>query len=964
MAPDSANTRDQDRSTTSTTTKTPTSHYTMKTSTRPTMSSSHSIHSHHSRHSQSNSQNFRVNRSTTTPMTSPRMPHSVGQPYPPGNKLSPAVPSDVRSPSPNYFGLNVDPNTDPRDSAVLPRENWSPPTSSVKSFGAAIPKQVPLDANPDFEAFRRQADLNRGGNSFNLGSAQFAPMQPMQPPSSLRPRAPPRRSTNQGETPFELSRPPLGRSRETTGSRMDIDSESLHDSAYVSSDSKRNSEISLNAPSFFDMPTHASPAQTESPFQPIRRSNLSKVEDAHPRLSLPPSKTGLASPGLSHPRSETLPTALSGDGPSLLMPAQLKEILESQSENDYLLLDVRVSTNYAQSRIEGALNLCIPTTLLKRATFNLEKLQKTLQTEEDQEKFSQWRGVKTLIIYDAASSEKRDALSAVNMFKKFTNESFTGNAYLLRGGFNAFANAYPDWIDRRHAAERAGRPVASNDGGRPTFAPVIGGVTLPAASNGANPFFGNIRQNMDLADGVGQMEVALPAAVDTDSLPHWLRDAAAKSDHGKSVSDKFLRIERDEQSRMKEAYSAFNASSPSKANSTVSLSGIEKGVKNRYKDILPFDHARVVLSGKPPGSCDYINASHVRASRSKKRYIASQGPLPATFEDFWSVIWDQDVRVIVMLTAESEGGQLKCHPYWNDREYGPIKLRPLSEKKVSLDIDKHRSNPANPAASQAEAGRRRANTATALGAPPPPAQAQAETPYVVIRKFAMSHSTHPFAPMREVTHLHYPSWPDFGVPAQPSHLLALVELANVMQRAALPVDANAIAASVATERGVTPNWYDEPESDSESRPMLVHCSAGCGRTGTFCTVDSVIDMLKRERIASVAANKRRDNDGDISMDGASRSSSRAPTGRGNSGPHGNDANIDLSWVGDDSIDLIARTVEDFRSQRLSMVQSLRQFVLCYETIVEWIWRLQERSSQTANGKRGHIRSESEAPFRR
>ncbi|KAK8038784.1 tyrosine-phosphatase [Apiospora rasikravindrae] len=964
MAPNPANTTNHDRSATSTTTtKSPTSHYTMKTSSRQPMSSSHSHHSHHSRHSQSNSQSFRTNRSTTTPMTSPRMPHSVGQPYPPSSsKLSPAVPTDVRSPSPNYFGLNIDPAADPRDSAVLPRENWSPPTSSVKSFGAAIPKQVPLDANPDFEAFRRQADLNRG-NSFSLGSAQFAPMQP---PTSLRPRPPPRRATNQSDV--EVTRPPLGRSRETTGSRMDIDSESLHDSAYVSSDSKRNSEVSLNAPSFFDMPTHASPAQTESPFAPMRRSNLSKVEDAHPRLSLPQHKTDLASPGLSHPRSETLPSALAGGGPSLLMPSQLKDILENTPQSDYLLLDVRVSTNYAQSRIDGALNLCIPTTLLKRATFNLEKLQKTLQTEEDQEKFSQWPSVKHLIIYDAASFEKRDAFSAINMFKKFTAESFTENAYLLRGGFNAFASAYPDWVDRRSSAERAGRPVASNDGGRPTFAPVIGGVTLPTASNGANPFFGNIRQNMDLADGVGQMEVAVPATVDADSLPHWLRDAAAKSDHGKAVSDKFLKIEREEQARMKEAYSAFNAASPSKANSSVSLSGIEKGVKNRYKDILPFDHARVVLSGKPPGSCDYINASHVRASRSKKRYIASQGPLPATFEDFWSVIWDQDVRVIVMLTAESEGGQLKCHPYWNDREYGPVKLRPLSEKKVSLDIDKHKTTPAA-AASQAEAGRRRANTATALGSsnPAPPAPAQAETPFVVIRKFAMSHSAHPFAPMREVTHLHYPSWPDFGVPAQPSHLLALVELANVMQRAALPVDANTIAASVATERGVTPNWYEEPESENNPRPMLVHCSAGCGRTGTFCTVDSVIDMLKRERIASSLANKRKDNDGDINMDGMTvpHTSARTPAAQSSGGPNsGSNTALDLSWVGDDSIDLIARTVEDFRSQRLSMVQSLRQFVLCYETIVEWIWRLQERNSQTANGKRGHIRSESEAPARR
>jgi len=48
------------------------------------------------------------------------------------------------------------------------------------------------------------------------------------------------------------------------------------------------------------------------------------------------------------------------------------------------------------------------------------------------------------------------------------------------------------------------------------------------------------------------------------------------------------------------------------------------------------------------------------------------------------MIWEQDVRVIVMLTAESEGGQLKCHPYWKAKEFGPIRLRPLSEIRLAL----------------------------------------------------------------------------------------------------------------------------------------------------------------------------------------------------------------------------------------------------------------------------------------
>jgi protein-tyrosine phosphatase len=392
-------------------------------------------------------------------------------------------------------------------------------------------------------------------------------------------------------------------------------------------------------------------------------------------------------------------------------------------------------------------------------------------------------------------------------------------------------------------------------------------------------------------------------------------------------------------------------------------------------------------------------------------------------QDFWSVVWDSDVRVIVMLTAESEGGQLKCHPYWKGNDLGPIRLRVLSEKKVSLDIDK-RSSPVNVGAGTTESSmsstqppspdpffsegaRRRANTTTTLDPGTQTtnpfnftsqAPAASETPYIIIRKFALSHAAHPFLPIREITQLHYPSWPDFGAPAQPSHLLALVELANVMQRAALPVDVPGALASASTSRhnssvaadGATSNpfftphgssrgsssslkraesdgmplsWQDGPVVQGHARPMLVHCSAGCGRTGAFCTVDSVIDMLKRQKqhvlghppngTASRAQNITldRDLDGDISMD-------EGPEGPSTTDQHhdlDDDSDIDTGWLDDDSIDLISQTVEDFRGQRLSMVQSLRQFVLCYETVLEWIRRLQESGGGGADA-RGRGRS--------
>ena len=394
-------------------------------------------------------------------------------------------------------------------------------------------------------------------------------------------------------------------------------------------------------------------------------------------------------------------------------------------------------------------------------------------------------------------------------------------------------------------------------------------------------------------------------------------------------------------------------------------------------------------------------------------------------QDFWSVIWDNDVRVIVMLTAESEGGQLKCHPYWRGDDFGPMKLRVLSEKKISLGLEKRMSpsttrtatTDGSTGSAQAappdpffpEGARRRANTTTTLDSGSqttnqfnftPQATGAAEPQHVILRKFALSHAAHPFLPIREITQLHYPSWPDFGAPAQPSHLLALVELANVIQRGATPVDVPGTLSSATVPRhngditvdgagspffarhgadrgssavlkrvdseGLSLSWHDGPELDEHTRPMLVHCSAGCGRTGAFCTVDSVIDMLKRQRrhVLGYSTNERtsqvhrrnghdHDSDGDTGMAENNDGPGGATTGR----HHGAEdhPDIDTSWLGDDSIDLIAQTVEDFRGQRLSTVQSLRQFVLCYETVLEWIRRLQESGGGGVD-PRGRMRS--------
>ena len=420
----------------------------------------------------------------------------------------------------------------------------------------------------------------------------------------------------------------------TPSIRMEGPHGKSRDSAYVSSDSKRTSDASMQPPMFLGFPRFASPKPTEQSLD--RKSVLSTVEDRQPRLSMPLDKADPPSPGSfvgSRPqRAETDPSG-TDSGPSFMSPSQLKDLLASSADTELLLLDLRVSQQFLQSRIKGSLNLCTPTTLLKRATFNLQKLQLTFQNPADKEQFSKWSSTKNLVVYDSHSAEKRDAVSCLNMIKKFANEGYKGNTYILRGGFKVVQDECPEVVDQG-APAASGGPSAigtAKEGGRAGIPPIMGGVMLPQAGNDMNPFFSNIRQNMDLADGVGQLDVSRPRALDSPSLPRWLREASKDVDHGKQVSEKFLHIERSEQSRMKKAYSMFNTAKP-QSSEAIQLCGVEKGGKNRYKDILPFEHARVKLQGRPDGACDYVNASHVKAPGSNKRYIATQGPLPATFE--------------------------------------------------------------------------------------------------------------------------------------------------------------------------------------------------------------------------------------------------------------------------------------------------------------------------------------------
>ncbi|XP_049331024.1 LOW QUALITY PROTEIN: receptor-type tyrosine-protein phosphatase eta [Astyanax mexicanus] len=91
---------------------------------------------------------------------------------------------------------------------------------------------------------------------------------------------------------------------------------------------------------------------------------------------------------------------------------------------------------------------------------------------------------------------------------------------------------------------------------------------------------------------------------------------------------------------------------------------IENKGKNRYNNVLPYDSSRVKLSPSGSPFDDYINANYIAGYNSKKEYIAAQGPLPATVNEFWRMIWEKHVHTIVMLTRCNEQGRVKCEKYW------------------------------------------------------------------------------------------------------------------------------------------------------------------------------------------------------------------------------------------------------------------------------------------------------------
>ncbi|XP_023404029.1 tyrosine-protein phosphatase non-receptor type 7 isoform X1 [Loxodonta africana] len=216
--------------------------------------------------------------------------------------------------------------------------------------------------------------------------------------------------------------------------------------------------------------------------------------------------------------------------------------------------------------------------------------------------------------------------------------------------------------------------------------------------------------------------------------------------------------------------------------------------KDRYKTILPNPQSRVCLGrAQNQEDGDYINANYIRDLQGfpqsstlstlptpshvhlppqgydgqEKAYIATQGPMPNTVADFWEMVWQEEVSLIVMLTQLREGKE-KCVHYWPTEEetYGPFQIR-IQDMK--------------------------------------------ERPEYTVRQLTIQHQEE----CRSVKHVLFSAWPDHQTPESAGPLLRLVAEVE-----------------------------ESPETAANTGPIVVHCSAGIGRTGCFIATRIGCQQLK------------------------------------------------------------------------------------------------------------------------
>ncbi|KAG1084368.1 hypothetical protein G6F42_021812 [Rhizopus arrhizus] len=324
----------------------------------------------------------------------------------------------------------------------------------------------------------------------------------------------------------------------------------------------------------------------------------------------------------------------------------LNELMTKYDCHQVLVIDVRSFAFYAKNRIKSAIHISIPSVLLKRPTYTLDKICESIVFEEAANRLKNWHHATHIIFYDHASykpSDSGNSATAILLGSKLRKSGYSGQLNYLQGGYAAFSNTYP------HQCE-----LAELDSINQTKRHQTEPISLLPTSNktpAVNPFFSNIRQNLELSHGPleERFPVRLPygskndngiissashhsaisnhhprfglagSSVDAEGnfvLPVWLKTIMKNDTGPKKLAEKYEQLERLEQDRLSTVMkyhsnglglaTTLHQQDQPKTEFPFSItSSMEKGTLNRYDNIWPYG----------------MSYTFVRVNDSTKRYV-------------------------------------------------------------------------------------------------------------------------------------------------------------------------------------------------------------------------------------------------------------------------------------------------------------------------------------------------------
>lgn len=518
-----------------------------------------------------------------------------------------------------------------------------------------------------------------------------------------------------------------------------------------------------------------------------------------------------------------------------------------------LVIDIRPFADYIKGHVRGAINVCLPLTLLKRANFTMARCINLLPTYEKTVLRNFVHHHSTTDGYFQMTKPQVFVYDSVNtlpnlyhMCRKLVDLALCRNAQVVLAEQPYADFALDDYIEegRREPLDVAAMLLQPEEKERPSLVIETGRASVLPLLSDCTPLVSNFRlpQNLPCAQfkirhNEEQLASGVPFAMqkvsaeDRQRLPEWLRLAKDCT-----IEQEFSTLEQLERSRLNAALALDDALELHTPGGTVEPRprincGLDYGHKNRYRDVFLYDHLRVRLDVGPAGPDGYINALYINPGKVEKfsvadidlckldemRYIATQGPLRETMGDFWRCAVLHKCLLIVSLSGEFEDGVNKCSPFWKAGVYRS------GSSVVKVEI------------------------------------VQEETfDGFVLRSFAVCVDAQ--APFR-ILQVQLELWTDMLTLVAPLAILKIVALKH----------------HIASHVRKVPLYS-----------TITHCSAGCGRTGVFCAVDSLVGLLKANKNNELRLNP------------------------------------------------VLETVNNLRLQRILMVQTMRQYYLVYDTLTEYV----------------------------